>query len=549
MELTTAVALLALLALGGKVAFHLLHPHPYSSPATRRARAAILVLVAGGEGAMVVHLLSLVTGRVFLLLEHLLGRVMGLVCLLLFVNACVAYFRQKYLLEDGGKRRHPCSGSAYAKENPTLSGRTVMPAEDGRRRGSYLAGFVSFFRGCLWVMTVAVFVDTLLQPGVYPCTVTTWVPFTLLPARTLVGRDLGKGSSAPAKLYAAEVVSPQTAEFATAGEEFDQLEVGFRFAQEKNLSRPVLLYYGWVKQLSHEGTCVGYVYNHFFLDGLFHLVLLLYLACSVLWSRRRAVLGDSASASESETEDIVRPGSVRKQKKLAADDAHVPLRQNDRSSRDPAQNDVTCKPGSPQPSFASISIKSDASAAGKRPDDDSANPQKTTGKKQPLRGASDDPNLLEMIMDETKLLHNGNSSLPSVGGSEASSEAQFQKSVPFSENSDLRSGESATEEGCFPVRSAASENVETEEECSVCRQVAPYVPLATLVLLVQHVLVLPLWGAVMWREGRQLLAPPPAALFLPTYCAVCFVFRAIMNDERRSSPRVGIYISDDSGGS
>lgn len=554
MAWTLAAVLVALVALGGKVALHLLRgPHPHPSPAIRKARVAILVLVACGQGAMTLQLLSLITGHAFHLLGYLLGRGVEPVCLLLFVNACLAICHQEHVVdEEGGakcRRRHPYCGTALAKEDQAPgSGKTMTPPAPapavGRKllRGSRgLGGFLAFIRGCLYVMTVAVFVDTLLQPGIYPCSVTSgWLPSgPSAPARTLAGRDLGKGSASPARLYDLGDASQQTADLAAtaANEEVDRLWASLRSSAETNRSPSIFLYHGWAKQLPREGMCVSDFGKRFLLDGVFNLVLLLYLACSILWLQRHALLSNIANGSTSMSEN---GGTVIKQDEHTVDEAqHFSLRQNQCSSKETTQNNAvrTCD-DSLQPSFAPISIKADAfAAASERRDVDNANPLKTAAweNKPPLAGGVGDDLLSTLkIVDETDAVQNSHSAtLPTstVGGSNANSEAQLRMSVIPA----IAFGRTEAAEHCFRVAPGESESeggVDLQEECNVCRQVAPYVPLATLVLLVQHVLVLPLWDVFAWSKDRQVMVPPPAALFLPIYCAVCFVFRACMNAER-----------------
>ena len=319
----------------------------------------------------------------------------------------------------------------------------------------------------------------------------------------------------------------------------DRLWASLRSSVETNRFPSAFLHHGWAKQLPREGMCVSDFGKRFLLDGVFNLVLLLYLACSILWLRRHALLSNIANVSTTTTLSE-NGGTVIKQDEHTVDEAqHCSPRQNQCSSKETTRNNAvrTCD-GSSQPSFAPISIKADAfAAAGERCDVDNANPLKTAAgeNKPPLAdGVGDDLLSTLKIVDETDAVRNSHSAtLPTstVGGSSANSEAQPRMSVIPA----IAFGRTEAAEHCFRVAPGESESegrVDVQEECNVCRQVAPYVPLATLVLLVQHVLVVPLWDVFAWSKDRQVMVPPPAALFLPIYCALCFVFRACMNAER-----------------
>ncbi|KAL8561499.1 hypothetical protein ACOMHN_011181 [Nucella lapillus] len=97
--------------------------------------------------------------------------------------------------------------------------------------------------------------------------------------------------------------------------------------------------------------------------------------------------------------------------------------------------------------------------------------------------------------------------------------------VCFSPNSPKEDAQAAV---CLSHTKTGEESESLEagrgDNCRVCMMVAPYLPLATLVVLVQNVLLVPVCAALHWTYSQQVMHVQSLALYSTVYCALCFAF-------------------------
>lgn len=430
-----------------------------------------------------------------------------------------------------------------------------------------MAGMMSFLRGYLWVVAIGVSFVSCMHPDVYPCLFATCTPFDLLVSPTT--SNAGAGNE---KLFVSidRLKSLQLADdnqYFPAETNLESTDyVISNMVEGRNATgvvemktfKPITT--GEIEKAIAEhlpafGLCVRGVFSQIFLHCLFYLLLLLYLALGILGSPRLTLRDVERDVVLDDTTTTRRGNHVgEKFTLLVLPKVHVPVGITGVVNSDFETDSVLHAQEMPnkrlQVHNQCSGLKSKQSAVSDTSSEwyvsACAFLQETTpnveveSNLQPSQQSAEETT---GFLQEHFHLSSQHADAPSAThfesrGLDLASE-KTQKSANhihptgFSLSPQQQSSPRARTRTRSSVRQASEDTAGDDEDCNACQQMAPYVVMASIVLLVQLVLLLPVWSAAVWAKYGQMQVTSPASVFLPTYCAVCFVFWRILKEAGR----------------